>query len=101
MTDKIVRGALLVFTSRPKDVDGQPVEPGTVRLYLNYVHADETTSTDPPIDMELQTDGSYRAEFDTSVAEPGPVFASIRTTLPSAADDIKFTLTANVANPDP
>lgn len=101
MTDKIVRGQLLMFTSTPKDVDGNTVVPGSMKLYLNYAHADGSTSTDPPIDMEAQTDGSYIAEFDTKVAEPGAAFVSVRAEGPAAADDIKFTIIANAANPDP
>ena len=65
------------------------------------MHADGTTSTDPAIDMDPQTDGTYRAQFDTKDAEPGAAFASIRAEGPPAADDIKFTIIANAANPDP
>jgi hypothetical protein len=105
MTDKVVRGQLLVFSSTPKDAANNVVSPATMKLYLNYFHADGsptgTVSTDPPIDMDQQTDGSFRAEFDTKVAEPGAAFASIRAEGPAAADDIKFTIVANVANPDP
>ncbi len=101
MTDKVVRGQLLVFTSTPKDADGNTTTPTSLRLYLNYAHADGTIYTDPAIDMEAQTDGSYRAEFNTGVAEPGAAFASIRAEAPAAADDIKFTIIANAANPDP
>lgn len=101
MTEKVVRGQLLVFTSTPRDEDGNITTPTSMRLYLNYVHADGTTSTDPAIDMDPQTDGSYRAEFDTKDAEPGAAFASIRAEAPPAAEDIKFTIIANAANPDP
>jgi hypothetical protein len=101
MTAKVVRGQLLVFNSTPKDADGNVTTPASMRLYLNYVHADGTTSTDPPIDMDPQTSGSYRAAFDTKDAEPGAAFASIRAEAPPAADDIKFTIIANAANPDP
>lgn len=101
MTEKIVRGTLLHFRSVPRGADGEPVEPDSMKLYLNYVHADGTSSTDAPIVMSEQTDGSFHATFDTSVAEPGAAFASIRAVNPSAAEDIKFTIVANVANPDP
>lgn len=100
-TTKVIRGQLLVFTSVPQDADGNPVVPGTMQLYLNYVHADGITSTDAPIDMDPQTDGSFKAEFDTKDSEPGAAFASIRAEGPPAADDIKFTIIANAANPDP
>ena len=101
MTEKIVRGTLLHFRSVFTGVNGGPAEPDTVKLYLNYVHADGTTSTDAPIIMDQQTDGSFHGTFDTSVAEPGAAFASVRAENPSAAEDIKFTITANAANPDP
>jgi hypothetical protein len=101
MTAKVVRGQLLVFNSTPKDADGNITTPTSMRLYLNYVHADGTISTDPPIDMDPQMNGSYRAEFDTKVCEPGAAFASIRAEAPPAADDIKLSIIANEANPDP
>lgn len=100
MTTKYVRGQLLVFTATPLDAAGAPMSPASVKLYLNYIHAaDGTASTDSAVDMELQTDGSYMAEFDTGDIEPGPVFASIRTESPASAADLKFTITANAANP--
>lgn len=104
MTAKVVRGQLLVFKSTPKDADGNITTPTSMRLWLNYHHPTDPpgeNTTDAPIDMDPQTDGSYRAAFDTKVAEPGAAFASIRAEAPPAADDIKFTIVANAANPDP
>ena len=101
MTEKIVRGQLLNFKSTPRDPTGEIVTPDSVKLYLNYVHADGTTSTDPAIEMASNTDGTFTAQFDTKICEPGPAFASVRAENPSSADDIKFTITANAANPDP
>ena len=102
MTEKVVRGQLLVFTSTPLDADGNSTTPTSLRLYLNYVHPGQTVATsDPAIDMDPQTDGTYRAQFDTKDTEPGAAFASIRAEGPPAADDIKFTIIANNANPDP
>ena len=98
---KVVRGQLLVFNSTPKDADGNVTTPTSMKLWLNYVHADGTSFSDPPIDMDPQIDGRYRAEFDTKVCEPGAAFASIRAEAPPAADDFKFTIVANEANPDP
>lgn len=99
MATKYVRGQLLTFTSTPVDATGAAIEPSTMRLYLNYIHADGVASTDDHIDMDLQSDGSYKAEFDTGTVKPGPVFASIRAENPTAAADLKFTITANAANP--
>lgn len=100
MTLKIVRGQLVVFTSSPKDADGNDVTPSHIRLYLNYPHVNGTTVTDEAIEMDLQTDGNWKADFDTAIAAPGTVFASIRAHDPPAAEDLKFTIVANRANPD-
>lgn len=101
MATKVTRGQLLVFTAAPKDELGVAIVPTTLQLYLNYVHADGTTSTDVPIDMEQQSDGTFRAEVDTADMNPGAAFASLRAESPAGAEDIKFTITANAANPDP
>jgi hypothetical protein len=100
MTTKIVRGKVLTFKATPRGMDGEIITPDSVSLYLNYLHENGASSTDPPILMHQHTDGSFRAAFDTSVAEPGAAFASIRAENPSAADDVAFTIIANAANPD-
>jgi hypothetical protein len=99
MTTKVFRGQLLVFTSTPKDDDGNPVSPSSIQLYLNYPHSDGTTSTDEPIEMQVQTDGTWKADFDTADTKPGAAFASLRAFNPPGAEDIKFTIVANPANP--
>jgi hypothetical protein len=103
MTEKHIRGELLVFAAAPKDENGAAVSPALVQLYLNYKHADDTTSTDIPINMDedATTSGLFSAIFDTKVCEPGPLFWSIRTISPPAAADGKITIIANAANPDP
>lgn len=101
MTDKIVRGNLLVFTSTPRDAAGLVTTPDSVSLYLDYVHANGIASVDPPLAMDPQTDGTWTAQFDTKVCEPGAFFASIRAVNPSGADDMKLQIIANAANPDP
>ena len=102
MTIKVVRGQVIVFEAHPHDYEGNPVTPASMHLFLNYVHSDNTTRTDPPIDMEMQTDGlTWLASFDTAIAEEGAAFASIRATAPGGAEDFKFSITANIANPDP
>jgi hypothetical protein len=98
MTEKIVRGQLIVFTADPKDPDGNSISPDSVKLYVNYIHESGTSTTDE-IDMDYQTDGTWVAEFDTKVANAGQAFASVRATNPAAAEDFKFTITANIANP--
>lgn len=101
MAEKIVRGQVITFSATPKDSDGNLVTPGTIRLYVNYIHADGTRSTDDPTDMDPDTEGSYSATFDTAQAKAGTASASVRTTSPGAAADFKFTITAEPANPNP
>jgi hypothetical protein len=101
MTDKHVRGELLVFVAAPKDQNGEAIEPTSIKLYLNYKHADGTTSTDAPVTMEQETTGVFSSMFDTASCEPGPLFWSIRTASPASAADGKVTIVANAANPDP
>lgn len=102
MVDKVVRGQKIIFRSTPRDENESSVQPATVKLYLNYVHANTgTASTDSPIDMDQSTDGVYEAEFDTKVADAGDAYASVRSTSPAGAEDIKFKIIANPANPDP
>ncbi len=100
MTTKVVRGQLMTFTASPTDYLEDAVSPDSIVLYLNYPHADGTTSTDT-MTMEQQSDGTWFAEFDTADAEPGALFVSFRASNPAAAYDEKFTITANAANPDP
>jgi hypothetical protein len=57
------------------------------------------TSTDEPINMLMQTGGTWKADFDTADTKPGAAFASLRATNPPGAEDIKFTIVANPANP--
>ncbi len=100
MTTKVVRGQLMTFIATPLDNLGAAANPASVVLYLNYPHADGSSSTDT-VTMTDQNDGTWLGEFDTSAAEPGALFVSLRATSPGAAEDIKYTIVANSANPDP
>ncbi len=100
MTTKVVRGQLMTFIATPLDSVGAAANPNSVVLYLNYPHADGESTTDT-VSMTDQNDGTWSAEFDTSVAEPGALFVSLRATSPTAAEDLKYTIVANTANPDP
>ncbi len=100
MATKVVRGQLMTFIATPVDYLGAAANPDSMVLYLNYPHADGTTSTDT-VTMADQNDGTWLAEFDTSVAEPGALFVSVQAEAPSAGQDEKFTIVANAANPDP
>jgi hypothetical protein len=99
MTAKFVRGAMVVFTATPLDCDGNLMTPDSMKLYLNYAHADGVTKTDDPLYMVQQTDGVWKAEFDTSHCVGGLVQASIRSSEPPSANDLKFSIVANAANP--
>lgn len=101
MTEKHVRGELLVFVAAPKNQNGDAMEPSSVKLYLNYKHADGTVTTDAPLDMAAETSGVFSSMFDTASCEPGPLFWSIRTASPASAADGKITIIANAANPEP
>ncbi len=100
MATKVVRGQLMTFIAEPTDYLGDPVTPASMVLYLNYLHADGTASTDT-VTMEMETAGIWQAEFDTSDAMPGPLFVSLQAEGPTAAQDEKFSIVANAANPDP
>lgn len=100
MADKIVRGQLITFYANPKDYLGDAITPEAMKLFLNYKHTDTGATSTDEIEMDMLTDGTWKGEFDTRVCDPGTVFASIRALAPPAADDIKFTITANAANPN-
>src|SRR5215831_19300025 len=101
MTIKVTRGELITFRSEPTDATGVSVSPDTMLLYLNYFHSTSVASTDPAIAMTEITGGIWEAQFDTKVCFPGAAFASVRASNPAFAQDIKFTITANAANPAP
>jgi hypothetical protein len=101
MSDVIVRGNVIKVTVSPKDEAGNPVAPSSVKMYLTYTDSAGVIGTHGPISMSSDTAGTtWVAEFDTSVAQEGPIFGSIRATNPSAAVDFKRRLSANPANPD-
>lgn len=100
MATKVVRGQTMTFIATPKDYLDNIVTPASVVLYLNYPHADGVVSTDT-VTMEANSDGTWEGEFDTSAAEAGPLFVSIQAEGPSAAEDLKYSIVANAANPDP
>jgi hypothetical protein len=92
---------MLIFVAAPKDELGNSVTPATIKLYLNYKHADGTITTDAPINMISVTSGVYEVAFDSKVCEPSTLFWSIRTVNPPSAQDGKISIVANSANPDP
>ncbi len=99
MATKVVRGQTMTFIATPADALGNTVSPASVKLYINYPHADGTSSTETVV-MDQNTDGTWEADFDTSVSKPGALFVSVQAEGPSAAEDLKFSIVANSANLD-
>ena len=97
MATKVVRGQLMTFIATPKDYLDSIVTPASVTLYVTYPNSGGATS-DETIVMEANSDGTWEAEFDTSVARPGALFVSIQAEGPSAAEDLKYSIVANAAN---
>jgi hypothetical protein len=96
---KVTRGQLITFMAAPTNYLDEPVVPSSIEIFLNYKHSDNTVSTDGPISMSMQTDGSWLAEFDTGDVKPGPLFASLRSSDPPGAQDFNLNVVANNANP--
>jgi hypothetical protein len=102
MSDVIVRGNVLTVTASPKDVNGNPVAPGSVELYLTYMDSTGAEVTHGLSMTSNNTAGTtWTGSFNTSLAMEGPLFGSVRAANPSAAVDFKRRLVANPANPDP
>lgn len=101
LIEAFVRGNGFAWSATFKDVSGDDVEPQTAKLYVSYVDAAGARVTADPIDMEPSTSGTWTAFWDSSAANKGRLYWSIRTTEPSAAAEGSFDLAANLANPDP
>lgn len=93
----IVRGNEVLFTSTPVDEDGNPVTPGGISLNVDYV---TTTGRGSTVLSMAQSGASWTTTWDSSGAQAGIVYWSVRSSLPSAADEGSFELDANPANPD-
>ena len=92
----VVRGNVMTFKASPLDNAGAPVTPASVTLHVVYfVSAVETTAT---VAM-TNTAGVWSGTWDTTPADAGQVFWSIRAASPTAAQDGQFALVANLANP--
>ena len=92
----IKRGNVVTFSAELLDAEGNQVTPASVDLYVNYVDVEGDRVTDT-IDMTEMTDGTWDAEWDSSVALKGRVHWSVRSTEPSSAQDDQFQLEANLA----
>lgn len=99
LIERFKRGNVFRFTATPLDVDGEIVTPDSVTLYLSYMGASGRVSEQ--IEMEMETDGDWSAEWDSSVAYKGRVHVAVRAENPSSVSEDRFDLEANLANPDP
>lgn len=99
MALKFTRGKLLTFLASPTNHAGASITPDTIKIYLHYKHSDGSTHVDDPIDMFMQTDGTWLAEFDTGEVVGPALFASMRSVNPPGAQDFNITIEANKANP--
>jgi len=96
---EIVRGSTVKFSSVFRDEYDKPISPqtGSATLYVNYkVNGVATTA---PLGMTL-TDTTWRASWDSSVADAGEVYWHVRSGgTPKSADQGKLVLLTNPANP--
>lgn len=95
---EVVRGSVEEFTTTFTDQDGGAVTPASAELIVNYLGEDGERVSTEPITATEQTDGSWFALWDTSVAQPAQVDWVIRSTNPASAEQGSFMLVANLAN---
>lgn len=99
LTETIVRGNVVVFSISFSDVEGLEMSPVSVDLSVNFVNGSGQRVSDA-VTMTEDTDGEWSASWDSSEADAGRVYWSIRAYDPPAADQGFFLLAANRANPD-
>lgn len=91
----IVRGNIVQFTATPIDVNGNVVTPASMTVDIQYlVNGVYTTATVTMTD----TANVWAGTWDSSVANAGLVFWSMRSVTPSSQADGQIMLTANIAN---
>lgn len=98
MLDRIVRGSTVTFTVTFADAVGVAIDPDSAALHLSFMNEGERVSEE--LAMEMQTDLTWIAEWNTIEADAGRVYWSARSVNPYSAQDGQFELTANLANPD-
>lgn len=99
--DHFDRGDVISFVATPENANGDPVDPATVVLYINYL-ADSGRQDAAPITLSENTGGVWGGSWDSAGigAKQGIVYWAIRTTGPDSASQGSFMLDANLANPD-
>ena len=98
ITNTYERGALMDFVTTPFNAAGSIVTPASVVLTIDYpTRAGARTSTQ--ISMTPGVNGTWVAEWDTSIAGRGMVEWSIDTVNPVSADQGQFNIKVNRASP--
>lgn len=100
------RGDGFVFTAAPVDIDGNPVTPDSVTLFINFLGASGRENVfvdtgEAGIEMVETTNGTYEAAWSSRGigAQPGIVYWSVQTVNPDSSEQDSFMLDANLANP--
>lgn len=93
MTDIIIRGNVVGFSTSFFGVDGNTITPDSAAVAIRTAPADVSVS----IDMTNNA-GVWSATWDTTGVEPGLVFWCITAVNPAASDQGEFPLEANFAN---
>lgn len=93
----VVRGNVVRFEVVFKNSSGVAVDPDDANVLISYLN-ESNVRTLITVEMAWDSSGSWTAEWDTSVASPGMVFWSARSTNPSSAKDDRFEVKANPAN---
>lgn len=99
---EFVRGTIITFEATCTDAAGAPVTPDSAAIYLVYKTGPYTRNVVEET-LAMSISGSVASvDWDSSVASPGGVRWSIRTSGPDKiALDGTTILTANAANPAP
>lgn len=94
--DEIIRGNMVEFAVTFLDVNGNPVEPSSAELKVNFLNAEGERAT---VATAMNADtGGWFAEWDSSDALEARVYWSVKSTNPASAKDGVFLLKANPAN---
>lgn len=90
-------GNVVKWTANFMDAGGNPAIPDSAAVYLNYPGPSGQLSA--VIAMTFQSpSGPWTATWDSSVANRGIVYWSMRSVGPASAEDGQFRLSANPAN---
>ena len=92
----VVRGNAVTFTAVFYTAAGAVATPASARVYLVYDVSGVSTAADYAL---VQSGSEWAYTWESSVADAGVVYWSVRSVTPSTAEDGSLTLSANVANP--